>query len=53
MGHLGIAASASSCDIDLDWLCSGPNTLYIVAPLIDHDRSAGVLGGSSATSSAK
>ncbi len=42
---LGIAASASSCDIDLDWLCSGPNTLYIVAPLIDHDRSAGVLGG--------
>ena len=42
---LGIAESASSCDIDLDWLCSGPNTLYIVAPLIDHERSAGVLGG--------
>ncbi len=42
---LGIAASAASCDIDLDWLCSGPNTLYIVAPLIDHERSAGVLGG--------
>ncbi len=42
---LGIAASAASCDIDLDWLCSGPNTLYVVAPLIDHDRSAGVLGG--------
>jgi type IV secretion system protein VirD4 len=42
---LGIAASAASCDIDLDWLCAGPNTLYVVAPLIDHDRSAGVLGG--------
>ena len=41
----GVAASASSCEIDLEWLCSGPNTLYVVAPLIDHDRTSGVLGG--------
>ena len=41
----GIAASAASCDINLEWLRSGPNTLYVVAPLIDHDRSSGVLGG--------
>ena len=40
-----VAASASTCDIDLQWLCSGPNTLYVCAPLIDQDRTSGVLSG--------
>lgn len=31
-----IRASAIDCDIDLDWLTSGPNTLYLCAPLGDH-----------------
>ena len=29
-------ASAAACDIDLDWLTNGSNTLYLCAPLGDH-----------------
>lgn len=29
----GLAASAEGCEITLDWLCSGSNTLYLCAPL--------------------
>lgn len=31
--------------IDLDWLTSGNNTLYLAAPVIDQDRMAPALGG--------
>jgi type IV secretion system protein VirD4 len=43
----GVAASAQGCDIDLDWLCSGPkpNTLYICAPIDDQARLSSVFGG--------
>ena len=34
----GLAASANSCEITLDWLCSGSNTLYLCAPLGDESR---------------
>ncbi len=34
----GIAASADGCDITLDWLTSGNNTLYLSAPLGDEGR---------------
>ena len=40
-----IGASAASCDLDLDWLLSGRNTLYINAPLAEQDRMNAVLGG--------
>jgi len=40
-----IAASAARHDIDLDWLVSGTNTLYICAPLHEQARLAPVLGG--------
>jgi type IV secretion system protein VirD4 len=33
-----IAASAESCDLTLDWLRDGANTLYLVAPLGDDIR---------------
>ena len=29
-------SSAAGCDIDLDWLTNGSNTLYLCAPLGDH-----------------
>ena len=29
----GLAASADGCEITLEWLCSGSNTLYLCAPL--------------------
>ncbi|MGK2886846.1 MAG: type IV secretory system conjugative DNA transfer family protein [Rhodococcus sp. (in: high G+C Gram-positive bacteria)] len=38
----GLAASAEGCEITLDWLCAGPNTLYLCAPLGDESR-VGVL----------
>ncbi len=34
----GLAASADGCDITLDWLTSGDNTLYLSAPLGDEGR---------------
>ena len=34
----GLAASADGCDITLDWLTSGNNTLYLSAPLGDEGR---------------
>ncbi|CAN5645679.1 hypothetical protein BH10ACT3_BH10ACT3_00230 [soil metagenome] len=34
----GLAASAEGCEIMLDWLCSGSNTLYLCAPLGDESR---------------
>lgn len=34
----GLAASAVKCEITLDWLCSGSNTLYLCAPLGDESR---------------
>ncbi len=33
-----IAATADSCDITLDWLLGGANTLYLSAPLGDESR---------------
>lgn len=41
----GVAASAERCDIDLDWLVSGPNTLYLCAPTHEQARLAPVFGG--------
>ena len=34
----GLAASAEGCEITLDWLCAGSNTLYLCAPLGDESR---------------
>jgi type IV secretion system protein VirD4 len=34
----GLASSADGCDITLDWLTSGDNTLYLSAPLGDEGR---------------
>lgn len=41
----GVASSSAGSDIDLDWLCSGPNTLYICAPGDDQQRLSTVFGG--------
>jgi type IV secretion system protein VirD4 len=38
----GVEASAVSCEITLDWLLSGNNTLYLVAPLGDEHRVGAV-----------
>lgn len=40
-----VGEACDGCAIDLDWLCSGKNTLYVCAPLVDQDRLAPVLGG--------
>ena len=40
-----VAAVSVRCDIDLDWLLGGTNTLYLATPLADQDRLAPVLGG--------
>ncbi len=40
-----VAASATSQDIDLAWLLSGNNTLYLCGPLHEQDRLATVFGG--------
>lgn len=34
----GVAASADRCEITLDWLTKGENTLYLVAPVGDETR---------------
>ncbi len=34
----GLAASAEGCEITLEWLCRGSNTLYLCAPLGDESR---------------
>jgi type IV secretion system protein VirD4 len=39
-----VAAACQSCDIDLDWLVSGSNTLYICAPPNEQDRLAVLFG---------
>ncbi len=39
-----VAAACQSCDIDLDWLVSGNNTLYICAPPNEQDRLAVLFG---------
>ncbi len=38
----GVAASAKGCDITLDWLLDGANTLYLCAPLGDETRIGAV-----------
>jgi type IV secretion system protein VirD4 len=38
----GVEASAASCEITLDWLLDGNNTLYLVAPLGDEHRVGAV-----------
>lgn len=40
-----VSASAKGCDITLDWLLSGNNTLYLCGPLQDQRRFAPVFGG--------
>jgi hypothetical protein len=40
-----VAAVSEDCDIDLNWLLTGTNTLYLATPLADQDRLAPVLGG--------
>ena len=40
-----VVAVSADCDIDLDWLLTGTNTLYLATPLADQDRLAPVLGG--------
>lgn len=40
-----VGEACDGCDIDLDWLCSGNNTLYVCAPLVDQGRLAPVLDG--------
>jgi type IV secretion system protein VirD4 len=40
-----VAASAGSQDVDLEWLLSGPNTLYVCAPMHEQARLAPVFGG--------
>jgi type IV secretion system protein VirD4 len=38
----GVEASAMGCEITLDWLLAGSNTLYLVAPLGDEHRVGAV-----------
>jgi type IV secretion system protein VirD4 len=40
-----VAAVSQSCDVDLEWLVSGPNTLYVCGPLNEQDRLAVLFGG--------
>ncbi len=40
-----VAASSVSQDIDLEWLVSGANTLYLCAPMHEQARLAPVFGG--------
>jgi type IV secretion system protein VirD4 len=40
-----VAAAARGCSIDLEWLLSGPNTLYLCAPTHEQQRLSTVLGG--------
>jgi type IV secretion system protein VirD4 len=41
----GVARSADRNDITLEWLLSGPNTLYLCAPIDDQRRLAPAFGG--------
>jgi type IV secretion system protein VirD4 len=41
----GVAESARTCDIDLDWLLTEANTAYLCAPLEDQRRLAPAFGG--------
>lgn len=41
----GVAASSTGDSIDLDWLLSGANTVYLCAPLEDQRRLAPAFGG--------
>ena len=45
VGDPDVAAVSDRCDLDLDWLLTGTNTLYLATPLADQDRLAPVLGG--------
>jgi type IV secretion system protein VirD4 len=40
-----VAAAATTCSIDLEWLTSGPNTLYLCAPTHEQERLSTVFGG--------
>ena len=40
-----VAAVAEKCDIDLDWLVKGSNTLYVCAPLHEQARLSVLFGG--------
>jgi type IV secretion system protein VirD4 len=40
-----VAAAASTSEIDLEWLLSGENTLYVCSPLKDQARLAPAFGG--------
>jgi type IV secretion system protein VirD4 len=40
-----VAAAASTSEIDLEWLMSGENTLYVCSPLKDQVRLAPAFGG--------
>ena len=41
----GVAAAARGDSISLDWLLSGPNTVYLCAPIEDQQRLAPAFGG--------
>ncbi len=40
-----VSEATANCTVDLDWLLSGPNTLYICVPVADQHRLRPVLGG--------
>ncbi len=40
-----VAAASAGCSIDLDWLLSGSNTLYLCAPTDEQQRLSTVFGG--------
>ncbi|MGH9149063.1 MAG: type IV secretory system conjugative DNA transfer family protein, partial [Acidimicrobiales bacterium] len=40
-----VAAACQACDVDLDWLVKGSNTLYICGPINEQDRLAVLFGG--------
>ncbi len=40
-----VAAACQACDIDLKWLVSGPNTLYVCGDRGEQDRLAVLFGG--------
>jgi type IV secretion system protein VirD4 len=40
-----VAASSRGCSLDLDWVLSGSNTVYLCAPIEDQRRLAPAFGG--------
>ncbi|HET7488275.1 MAG TPA: TraM recognition domain-containing protein [Acidimicrobiales bacterium] len=40
-----VAAACQACEVDLEWLVSGANTLYMCGPLNEQDRLAVLFGG--------